>query len=224
MSKLIVFDVDGTILDSQGFFDKVIVHYSKEKGLPHPSLEAIKRGYNDPHKYDFGWGIPLEEQTPHMRAAFDLADSWAVQEHAEKPSLFSGVIDTLKHLRNQGHTLAIVTSKSEEPLLHTLRHHKIEDLFATHRNWADVKRRGEKAKPAPDKLNSVLRELNFNPSDAVMIGDTTMDIEMGRAANAHTIGVTWGAHPFDYLQKAGAHHIVDTHFNDIMPTIRKIFT
>jgi phosphoglycolate phosphatase len=56
-----------------------------------------------------------------------------------------------------------------------------------------------------------------------MIGDTTMDIRMGRSAGTHTIGVTWGAHLKEHLVEAGAHHIVETKVPDVAPVIKKIF-
>ena len=56
-----------------------------------------------------------------------------------------------------------------------------------------------------------------------MVGDTSMDIRMGNSAGAHTIGVTWGAHLKEHLQEAGADHIIETAFNDVVHTIKKIF-
>ena len=71
-------------------------------------------------------------------------------------------------------------------------------------------------------LVSVMKELNFKPERTVMVGDTTMDVRMGRAANTHTIGVAWGMHPVLHLEDAGAHHIVDEHFSKLVPTVKKI--
>jgi len=213
MSGLIVFDVDGTILDSYTLFEKAVREYSREKGLPDPNLAAIRFGYSDPRSHDFQWGVTPEEQVAHLMTIFDMVDTWSMSgEEHHTPLLFEGVEEALVRLKDAGHTLAIVTSKPEAPLLHLLAHHDVHDLFTAQRNWDDIKRRGEKEKPEPDMLVSVMRELDFAPGRTVMIGDTTMDVKMGRAAGAHTIGVSWGMHPRDYLSEAGAHHIVDTHF------------
>ena len=224
MSKLIVFDVDGTILNSQAMYDKVVLEYSRAQGLPDPNLETIRHGYGDPYAHDFGWGVSREEQVRHMVASMELTDKYALSgESHHTPDLFSGVPESLTQLKKNGHTLAIITSKPEEPLLHLLDRHKINHFFAAHRAYDDIKRRNEREKPAPDMLHGVMRELKFTPQDTVMIGDTTMDIRMGKSAGAHTIGVTWGAHPKEHLQEAGAHHIVETVFNDLLHTIKKIF-
>ena len=122
-----------------------------------------------------------------------------------------------------GHTLAIVTSKPEAPLLHLLEYHKLQDIFSAHRNWDDIARRGEKEKPEPDMLLSVMRDLKFTPDQTIMVGDTIMDVKMGRAAKTHTIGVAWGMHPVTHLNEAGAHHIADTHFKHVVSTVKRIF-
>lgn len=224
MSKLIIFDVDGTFLDTYGMYAKVVEEYSREKGLKMPNIQAINRGYGDPLNHDFEWGVSREEQVQHMRATFDMIDDWSVSNHADKtPVLFEGVKDLLTELKDEGHTLAIVTAKKEEPLLHLLQYHNLDKMFSAQRNWTDVKRRGYRGKPHPDKLLSVMKELNMNPEESVMIGDTTMDILAGIAAGSKSIGVTWGAQGIDDLTKAGAHHIVDTKFSDLGAAIKKMF-
>ncbi len=224
MSKLIVFDVDGTMLNSQAMYDSAVLEYSAAQGLPAPNLKAIRHGYGEPLAHDFGWGVSREDQLKHMIAAAELNDSYSLTGEARHtPDLYAGVLESLAHLKSHGHTLAIITSKPEAPLLHLLDKHKIRQFFSAHRAIDDVQRRKEREKPQPDMLYSVMRELRFAPKDTVMIGDTTMDIRMGRAADAHTIGVTWGAHPKEHLEKAGAHHIVETKFDDIVHTIKVVF-
>ncbi len=223
MSKLVVFDVDGTILDSLGLFQKVIAHYSKEAGLPLPCLETIKIGYSDAHAHDFKWGVSREEQVKHLINTFTMTDAWSMSGEADKtPQLFAGVKEGLVHLKDTGHTLAIVTSKSEAPLRHLLEHHGVTKYFSAHRTWDDISRRNEREKPQPDMLLSVMRDLKFGPEATVMIGDTTMDVKMGRSAQTSTIGVTWGSHSKDFLIDAGAHHIIDRHFDDVVDTVKKI--
>ena len=224
MSNLIVLDVDGTILNSWAMYEKAIIEYSRAQGLPDPNIETIRHGYGDPRAHDFGWGVSREEQVRHMNGTYALHDKYAMSgEPHYTPELFLGVSESLVHLKDNGHTLALITSKPEAPLLHLLDRHDVRKLFSAHRSYDDIKRRNEPEKPAPDMLRSVMRELKFTPQDTVMVGDTTMDIRMGRSAETHTIGVTWGAHPKEYLQEAGAHHIVETEFNDVVHTIRRIF-
>lgn len=223
MKKFAVFDVDGTILDSYGLFSRVVLDYSRAQGLPEPCLTTIHHGYGDPMNHDFKWGVSREEQCRHLYETYKITDELSrsgLPEHT--PVLFDGVKDALVHLKDLGYTLGIVTSKPEEPLLHLLEYHKVDRLFSGIRSWTDIDRRGEQQKPAPDMLQSVMRELGFAPEETVMIGDTTMDIHMGRRAGTHTIGVTWGTHLREHLEGAGAHHIVDDTFDAVLPVIKKI--
>ena len=223
MSKLIVFDVDGTLIDSHHLFERVVHEYVAEKGITLPDFDAIRLGYGEPHKHDFKWG-GAEEQLKHLYATFDITEAWSMSGEAHKtPQLFYGAKETLAALQEQGYTLAIVTSKLEAPLMHLMEFHEIAGFFTAHRARDDVKRRGEREKPYPDQLHSVMNQLGFAPDDTVMIGDTTMDMQMGRAAATHAVGVTWGVHHVHHLLDAGAHHIVDTEFPDLSPLIQKIW-
>ena len=222
--SLIVFDVDGTLLDSFGIFERVVAQYSREQGLPHPCLTTIRHGYGNPREHDFGWGVSREEQVKHLFETYRIADQLSRSgDPQQTPFLFGEVKESLGNLKDLGHTLGIVTSKPEDPLSYLLEHHGISKYFSGIRSWTDIERRGEREKPAPDMLQSVMRELKFAPEETVMIGDTTMDIRMGCAAGAHTIGVTWGTHPKDLLLDAGAHHIVETAFDDVVHAVKKIF-
>lgn len=224
MPGLIVFDVDGTILDSYTLFERAIAHYSEKNGMPFPDYEAIRHGYSSPMAFDFKWGIPREHQEKHLGSVFTLVDQWSMAGEADKtPLLFHGVEEALLRLRDNGHRLAIVTSKPEAPLLHLLEQHGVHNLFEAHRTWDDIIRRKEKEKPEPDMLLSVMRQLDADPRETVMVGDTIMDVKMGRAANTHTIGVAWGMHPVQHLIDAGAHHIIDSPFTQIVPVVKKIF-
>jgi phosphoglycolate phosphatase len=219
MPRLIVFDVDGTFLDSLTQFERMIRDYSARNGLQPPCFESMKRGYHDPLNHDFKWGLTREEQLHHLHAAWDETDARA----EEIAALFEDACETLRRLKSRGHTLAMVTAKSDTPLARTLAHHGLDSLFSARRTLEDRERRGERLKPAPDMLQSVMRELAFNPRNTAMVGDTTMDIEMGIAAGAHTIGVCWGAHDRAMLEKAGAHHIVDSGFAAVAEKVESIF-
>lgn len=225
MSKLAVFDVDGTILNSYTVYERAVEAYSRENGLPMPCLDTIKRGYGDPHNHDFKWGVPVEEQVRHLFGTFNLTDTWTLSGEPDKtPHFFDGVEQALTHLKDLGYTLGIVTSKPEAPLLHLLEYHNMGRFFSGHRTWDDIKRRNEKEKPQPDMLHSLMRELGFAPDETVMVGDTTMDIRMGRAAKTGTVGVTWGTHTKDDLSGAGAHHVIETHFDDVIRAINGFFS
>src|SRR3954463_13559167 len=124
MSKLIVFDVDGTFLNSQPSYDKATLEYSPAQGLPEPDVRKIWLGYGDPYAHDFGWGVSREEQVRHLSASYVFSDKYS-NDPTHTPPLYAGVKEALVHFKAQGHTLAIITSKSEAPLNHVLKHHDV---------------------------------------------------------------------------------------------------
>ncbi len=224
MSKLIVFDVDGTFLDSYKLFKKVILEYSNDHGLPPPCFTTIAHGYGNPLEHDFGWGVSREEQKKHLFASFDRTNECFMSGDSEyTPKLFSGTEESFTHLKDTGHTLAIITSKPKAPLFHLMKHYNLNKFFSAQRNYDDITNLNLREKPAPDMLQSIMKELKFTPEETVMIGDTTMDIQMGLSAGTHTIGVTWGTHLKEHLINAGAHHTIETRFSDVVPAIEKVF-
>ena len=107
--------------------------------------------------------------------------------------------DLLERLRADGWSLAVATGKSRRGLDHCLAAHGLSGHFAS-LQAAD----GNPSKPDPAMLLAALAEADAEPGDAVMIGDTSYDMEMARAAGVRAIGVAWGYHDEETLRAAGA--------------------
>jgi len=225
MSKLIVFDVDGTFVNSWPAFEKIVLAYTNENNLPQPCLETLRVGYGAPEEHQFWPGLPQEDQKTHLFNTFAMIDNLRPEGSPaeDMPALYDGVLETMTRLKDLNHTLAIVTAKPYEPLIGILDFYDIEKHFCAMRTHNDVKNRGERMKPYPDQLLSVMSELDFSTRDTVMIGDTDMDMNMANAAGVDAIGVTWGNHCQMRLNKAGAAHIVEDEFHQIVDTVDLIF-
>ncbi len=222
MKKLLAFDFDGTIIDSfQGFLDSTI-EYSELNNLPIPCLNTIKIGYGEPHKYDFGWGVDKDAQYEHLIGAFNFHEEIEVNRPDRTPILFAKARETLTRLKDDGHTLAIVTARPRESLMKILDTHKLTELFSGFRTFNDREERGEGIKPEPDQLLSVIKELGFKKEHTLMVGDTTMDIEMANRAGVRSIGVTWGSHTHEHLLGVGAHNIIGDCFSEVGEVIDAI--
>ena len=113
-------------------------------------------------------------------------------------------MDVLLELKGQGHTLAVATGKSRRGLARIFDHMNLEDFFAASR-CADETR----SKPHPLMLEEILAELAVPREDAVMIGDTDFDLIMAKAAKVKAVGVTYGAHPVERLERALPDLLVD---------------
>ena len=222
--RLVVFDFDGTLIDTFDLYQKKVGEYTALHGLKFPDVEKIRRYYNRARDHDFGFGLPLENQAEHLYGSFSWIDARTMSGEAGMvPDPYVGIHDALEAIATAGHKLAIVTARDRVSLDYILKHHRLDGFFTGYRTWEDVKSRGEASKPAPDQLISIIKEMGrFDAAHTLMVGDTTMDMAMARAAGSMALGVTWGSHPRDFLEEAGAHHVIDRVL-DLVPAKRKIF-
>lgn len=119
-------------------------------------------------------------------------------------TLFKGAHDVVRTLRDEGHSLGIATGKARRGVSHFCSRYDLDGWFDTIQT-PDT----NPSKPHPAMIESALSETGVAAERTVMIGDTTFDIEMARNAGVFGIGVAWGNHPVDELERAGAHHIVE---------------
>lgn len=215
--KLAIFDVDGTISDSQAQIVASVTYGFGAVGLAVPSRAKILS--------IVGLSLPeamarlAPEATAGQRAA--IVDGYKAsyqQERLRQPApLYDGAKETIDRLAGRAEMLlGIATGKSRRGLDALCAHHGIGGYFIT-RQVSD----NHPSKPHPAMVEAALSEAGVDACDAVMIGDTTYDIEMGRAAGVATIGVSWGYHPVEDLRAAGAGTIVDT-FPDLERVILEI--
>jgi len=192
---LVVFDWDGTLLDSAGAIATCIQSAARDLGLPPPDdararhviglglQEALSHAVPELHPRDYG---KLVERYKHH---FLLRDAELL--------LFEGVRELLAALNDRGHLLAVATGKSSAGLRRALAASGLASLFADTR-CADQ----TEPKPHPAMLFELMESLDVPPERVIMIGDTTHDLKMAAAAGVAAIGVTYGAHPRDTLETA----------------------
>jgi phosphoglycolate phosphatase len=203
--KLIVFDVDGTLVDSQHVIVSTVRSAFEHFGLPQPTDDAIRRIV----------GLRLVEGLARLAPTLAadevvaLADAYRATFQARRATpdptetLFPGVRAMLEALRDAGFQLGVATGKSRRGLLALLESHALAEFFVTLQT-GDV----PPGKPHPAMLLRALDEAGVAPAEAAMIGDTTFDIAMARAAGTLPVGVAWGNHPPEELTAAGAVHLV----------------
>ena len=196
-----VFDCDGTLVDGQAAVCDSMEAAFAEAGLLAPDRNAVRRIV----------GLSLPQAVMHLapetqkdaRAA--VVEAYKAHFRATRESgalrevLYDGIRETLHTLHDADWMLAVATGKSHRGLTATLATNGLAKLF-TSLQTAD----GHPSKPHPAMLEAALVECGAAPADAVMIGDTSFDIEMAKAAGATPIGVAWGYHEPDELLRAGA--------------------
>ncbi len=206
--RLVVFDMDGTLIDSQD-----VIVASMSKAFDHLGLDAPTRSEI---LSIVGLSLPqaIAQLAPqlsdtHQAAAVAQYKQAFVEARAAQggtPSpLYDGALAALETLAVQDETLmGVATGKSRKGLDHVFEAHDLRRFFQTAQTADD-----HPSKPHPAMLHETLLDTGVEAHQAVMIGDTSFDIEMGRAAGFRTIGVSWGYHARDALVGAGADVVID---------------
>lgn len=208
--RLVVFDVDGTLIDSQHLILAAMEFAFARIGIPVPARETALSvvGLSLPEAMaTLVAHLPEQdalELATHYREAF-TARRQIGGDAAEAP-LYPGALAALEQLAARPQTLlGVATGKARRGLDHVLAFHELGRFFAT-RQTADV----HPSKPHPSMLHAALTETGCDASRAVMVGDTEFDVAMGRAAGMATVGVAWGYHPRERLKAAGADWIIES--------------
>ncbi len=195
--KLLVFDWDGTLIDS---IERIVV------SLQFASREVCGIDLSE-DKARRVIGLGLHEAIEHLHPELDSAEVESVAARyrqnflydSKVPELlFDGVEEMLKQLVADKYTLAIATGKSRTGLDRAMQKHRLGHYFITTRCAGE-----NQSKPHPDMLNSILHELDTNAQDAVMIGDSEHDMLMAGNAGVDAIGVTHGVEDAESLM---THH------------------
>lgn len=189
---LIVFDWDGTLMDSTPTIAKCIQLASRDLGLPVPDEDAARHviglGLRDALEY----AIPTLDPVDYPKLAERYRYHFLTRD--AELVLFDGVLEMLQALRAQHYFLGVATGKTRVGLQRALAATGLTALF-------DATRCADEtfSKPHPAMLHELTRELGQEMGRTVMIGDTTHDLQMAVNAGAHGIGVCYGAHPADSL-------------------------
>lgn len=190
--KLLVFDWDGTLMDSTAVITQSIQAACRDLGLPVPSdVDA-----------SYVIGLGLGDALRHAVPTLDPRDYDKLSQayrrhyfaHDNDLTLFPGALDMLLALKAAGHSLAVATGKSRVGLDRALDHADLRGLFDTTRTADETA-----SKPHPAMLLEIMQELDDAPGSTLMIGDTTHDLLMARNAGTAAVGVAYGAHDAQQL-------------------------
>ncbi|MES2097730.1 MAG: HAD-IA family hydrolase [Pseudomonadota bacterium] len=205
MTKLAIFDCDGTLVDSQANICRALEESFIEARIAVPPRDAIRRIVGLSLVEAMRALIPEASDTDHRAIAeaykqqfFKLRSSGAM---ADEP-LYDGIADLIATLAEDGWLLGVATGKSDRGLAHVLGVHGLTDRFVTLQT-ADR----HPSKPHPSMIDAAIAEAGGDVATTAMIGDTSYDMEMAINAGVRAVGVAWGYHPAHELVEAGAHSV-----------------
>ena len=193
--RLLVFDWDGTIIDSASTIAACIQDASRELGLAVPDAERAS------HVIGLGLQDAMRIAVPGLPAArypeFVASYRSHFQTRKDSMQLFDGMRALLEGLARK-HLLAIATGKSRRGLDRDLEFHGLRPLFVASRCADETN-----PKPHPAMLLELMEELDISKKQILMVGDTTHDLEMARSAGTASIGVCTGSHGREELERFG---------------------
>lgn len=199
--ELVIFDWDGTLIDSEANIVQCLQWMINDLNLPERTESQLS------NIIGLGLHEALNTLFPeyNTEAYQEMVDRYRYHFLSSDPSLpFPGAEDVLSHLANKRYLLAVATGKGRRGLDKALDNTGFRQWFHATR-CADETR----SKPHPQMLEEILDELGVEPQRAVMIGDTEYDLQMAKNAGVHAIGVSYGVHDVDRLQQCEPLVVID---------------
>ena len=200
---LVVFDLDGTVMDSTDTIVTCIQQAARDLGFeaPHDSVAShvIGLGLNDALQK----AIPSLKPVEYPQLVQRYVTHWRAREH--EMALFAGMRELLDEIKARDVRLAVATGKSRAGLDRSMTHGGLDGVF----DWSRCADETH-SKPHPQMLHDLMGRFMIEPERTLMIGDTTHDSQMAVNAGVAALSVTYGAHPREQLQTVAALAIVDS--------------
>jgi HAD superfamily hydrolase (TIGR01509 family) len=201
----IIFDFDGTLADTQRGIVATAQEVLRRMGREAADERALAATIGLPLRENFtrGAGLSDEEADRAVTIYREIFETFAIPAI----TVFPGVEEVLATLAARGVPMAVASSRGQHSL-EGLMHHLGLDRYIPLSFVFGVET-AARPKPAPDILYVILGKLGAKPEETLVVGDTTFDIEMGRAAGCYTCGVSYGNQSADQLAGAAPNYLLD---------------
>lgn len=206
-----IFDLDGTLIDSIDIYFRIVENALERLDLPPVSRSKILTAAESE---DFKWELVLPQEVLNRKENI-IDEAWAIineiapQMFADDLDIIQGADGILKMMSANGLKMGLVTSTQKhylETKMLPLKNAGVDKLFEVIITSDDVKQR----KPAPDPLLACAQQLELKPANCVYVGDTTTDMQSGRAAGMRTVAVLTGFDDYESLKKERPDAIIDS--------------
>ena len=214
--KLIILDFDGTLADTRGLIVKTMQQTIASLGLDSRTDDECASMIGLPLKQAFTDLIPMTDAMGDQ-CVDAYRRIFSENNAAYIIPAFPNVLETLRLLSQKGYTLTIASSRIRRSLMEFVVGMDLQEVISYVLGADDV----SQAKPNPEPVLKTLEKFGCSPDEALVVGDTWYDIEMGRRAGVRTCGVTYGNGTREELMNAGADFLIDD-FGNLMSLIARI--
>ncbi len=203
--KLVIFDLDGTILDTLEDLADSVNYALSAHGYPTRTMEEIRRFVGNGLLMLVRLALTPETDETVVQEVLATQKTYYKEHCADKTKPYDGVIELLTELKEAGCKMAVVSNKADYAV-QILCEQYFKGLF----DLTVGERENVRKKPAPDAVNMVLKELQTDRKNAIYVGDSEVDIETAQNADMKAILVNWGFRDEEVLREQGAKVIVKT--------------
>lgn len=204
--RLVIFDMDGTLIDSVALIVETVTAAFEAVGEPVPTEAAIRSISGISARDAMAMLAPGADNARVEEIVQSYRREYASRAGGAREPLFRGALETLERLRHRPDTtLAVATGKGFSGATVLLTAHGIIDWF----NSVETPTHN-RGKPDPQMVETAMAKAGATRDETVMIGDTSHDMNMAKAARVHAIGVAWGYHATVDLKRAGADIVVES--------------
>tara|TARA_R110000868_G_scaffold35549_1_gene127348 strand:+ start:7787 stop:8482 length:696 start_codon:yes stop_codon:yes gene_type:complete len=203
--KLAIWDIDGTLVDSRQVIQRAMDRAFHRAGLGGIEYEQTRTIVGLELGEAVGRLAPVDypaERVAELAVFYKQAFVEMRAEDGFSEPLYAGARQMLERLRDAGWLQGVATGKARRGLDIVFGHHDLHGYFDTLQTVDNGP-----GKPHPRMVLDALSETGMDVHQAVMIGDTRFDMEMGRNAGVHTLGVSWGFHTPEEIEAGGAHEL-----------------
>ena len=204
--RLIIFDMDGTLIDSVGLIVETVTAAFNAINEPVPTETAIRAISGITAREAMGILAPSASPARVEEILDSYRAHYRQRAGVAREPMFQGALDALDRLQRRKDTiLAVATGKGYQGAVTLLQRHNILERF--HSVETPDHNRG---KPDPQMIETAMEKAGASRTETIMIGDTVHDIRMAKAAGVKAIGVAWGYHTVFDLNEAGADDIIES--------------
>ena len=202
--KAIIFDLDGTLLDTledlKNAVNAALEHYK----MPRRSLDEVRSFVGNGLRNLMIRAVPDGEENPKFEEALSFLKDYYAVHCKDNTGPYPGIMEMLDELKERGITMAIVSNKIDSAVKELDK-----EYFNGYMSDANGEMEGVARKPAPDTVLKALEECDLKPEDAIYVGDSDVDIATAKNTGIPCISVSWGFRDTAFLKEHGATQIID---------------